>query len=558
MYRAALPLAVALLAHLLRLGTAENILWCGGVTDTTANFRVESAAAVDFFVISNTSSFPDDLSAAVLSIQIMAGVTAIDMAPLPSQFAPMTTYFYGLESEWKSLGRHGRFRTMPTPGAAQNFSFAFASCARTGSDHAVFSEVMRLQDQAEGSNAPHLFFLHMGDIFYEDIEDNDVQKYRSAYKDVWSSGTQSALYRNRALVYMWDDHDFGENDSNGQSPSKSAAMKSYQMFVPHYPLVAQSALAAGDPAAFEVPIYQAFTVGRVRFLLMDLRSMSEPAEVDNKEDWANGNHPTMLGTAQKAWLDGELATYAQYGMMVLVSTKPWTGAADDSSCCKWMNYPDERVEVANMIKARGVDNLVAVAGDSHMVAYDDGSNTDYASGGGAGFPLLHSAPLDQASSFKGGPYSHGCFAPETTVGDWMKRIMSFGSWNPDTQQFSVLEVTDTGGDLQASSTRVCFKAVGYRYNDDTQLSELISGAVLEKCSTDSSSIGKSAGNSAPGSGECQQADAESSNKSMGIAAVAALMFSVVLLLGLTCQYFAFKRICCKDLRAAEKEARSQA
>ena len=106
-----------------------------------------------------------------------------------------------------------------------------------------------MQDEADGGPSPHLFFLHMGDMFYGDIKENDVQKYRSEYKRVWGSTTQAALYRNKALVYMWDDHDFGENDSNMMSDSIAAAQKSYQMFVPHHPLVAQSSLAAGDAAA---------------------------------------------------------------------------------------------------------------------------------------------------------------------------------------------------------------------------------------------------------------------------------------------------------------------
>jgi hypothetical protein len=37
-----------------------------------------------------------------------------------------------------------------------------------------------------------------------------------------------------------------------------------------------------------------------------------------------------------------------------------------------------------------------------MLAIDDGSNTDYSSiGKGAGFPLLHSAPMAQYGSSKG-------------------------------------------------------------------------------------------------------------------------------------------------------------
>lgn len=46
-----------------------------------------------------------------------------------------------------------------------------------------------------------------------------------------------------------------------------------------------------------------------------------------------------------------------------------------------------------------------VSGDAHMLAYDDGTNTDYSEAGDAGFPLLHAASLDRIGSIKGGPYS---------------------------------------------------------------------------------------------------------------------------------------------------------
>ena len=50
-----------------------------------------------------------------------------------------------------------------------------------------------------------------------------------------------------------------------------------------------------------------------------------------------------------------------------------------------------------------------VSGDAHMVALDDGSNSDYSTTGGAGFPVFHAAPLDRPGSIKGGPYSDGAF-----------------------------------------------------------------------------------------------------------------------------------------------------
>ena len=354
---------------------SEGILWCGGVTHEMANFRVESPLEADVFVLHSDSAF-GATPAPVVRIPVLGGVTAIDMAPLPDTLAADTTYYYALESGLEEdPPRYGSFTTMPVPNTPKSFSFAFASCAESGSEHEVFSEVARLQTEADGGTHPHLFFLHMGDIFYEDIGENDLQKFRDGYRKVWSSATQSELWRNKPLVYMWDDHDFGENDSDGTSESRSAARNAYQMFVPHYTLPAAPADALPGKA-LDIPIYHAYTVGRVRFIILDLRSASE--DTQDSAAWLDSTKPTMLGAAQKVWLRTELEDFATYGMMVMVSSKPWTGTANTEKCCKWMNYPDERIEVANMIQEIGVTNVVMAAGDSHMIAYDDGTNTDFA------------------------------------------------------------------------------------------------------------------------------------------------------------------------------------
>ncbi len=44
-----------------------------------------------------------------------------------------------------------------------------------------------------------------------------------------------------------------------------------------------------------------------------------------------------------------------------------------------------------------------------MLAADDGSHSDYATGGGAPIPVMCAAPLDRDASLKGGPYSQGAY-----------------------------------------------------------------------------------------------------------------------------------------------------
>ena len=59
-----------------------------------------------------------------------------------------------------------------------------------------------------------------------------------------------------------------------------------------------------------------------------------------------------------------------------------------------------------------------------MVAIDDGSNSDYSTAGGGGFPIFHAAALDRPGSVKGGPYSEGAF--------------------PGAGQFGLLHIDDDG------------------------------------------------------------------------------------------------------------------
>ncbi|MEL7209247.1 MAG: alkaline phosphatase D family protein, partial [Actinomycetota bacterium] len=134
----------------------------------------------------------------------------------------------------------------------------------------------------------------------------------------------------------------------------------------------------------------------------------------------------VLGAEQLDWLLDELRTSAStHAAVVWVNAVPWIGEADPSSD-GWAGAAAERALIADAIADAAIDNLVMVSGDAHMVAVDDGTNSDYSTDGGAGFPVLHAAALDRPGSVKGGPYSHGTF--------------------PGAGQYGVIDVEDDGGD----------------------------------------------------------------------------------------------------------------
>ena len=335
---------------------------------------------------------------------------------------PEKTYRYALQVNGRlDTAQSGRFRTF----ADGPFSFrvALGACAQTGSTHPVFGAVRRAD--------PDLF-LHLGDMHYEDITATRPGPFRTAYHKVHASASQSRLFRSTALAYVWDDHDYGPNNSSRQAPGQPIAQQVYREYVPHYPL------ARDDRTA---PIYQAFTVGRVRFLLTDLRSARTP------NDAPDSVRATMMGARQKQWFKRQLRQARdRYPVIAWVSSVPWIGKPGSSED-HWGGFAAERRELATYVDSIGVaDQLVVLSGDAHMVALDDGTHNRYGQEGGGGFPVVHAAALDRPGSVKGGPYTHGPYRNPFTL---------FGR-RPG--QFVLMDVQDDGDD------EVCIKWTGKRYD----------------------------------------------------------------------------------------------
>lgn len=328
---------------------------------------------------------------------------------------PDTRYAYSVSADGRSA-LHGRFRTVAD--GPMSFRIVFGSCATTGSNHRVFTAMRELNP---------LFFLHMGDFHYENIGENDPEEFRNAFDEVLTTPRQAALYRHAPIAYVWDDHDYGRDDADGSSPSRPAALATYRQYVPHYPLVPR-------PDGTIRTIQQSFSVGRIAFILTDVRSDRDP------EDEPDGPGKTMLGEIQRRWLFDELERARdEHALVVWVNVVPWITKADPGTEDGWERYSHERRLIADKIEALGLDRrLLMLSGDGHMMAIDDGTNSNYATNAvdGPAFPVMHAAPLDRYSRVKGGPYSHGTHVEK-----------SFIPFLSRSRQFGLMEVTDTGRSL---------------------------------------------------------------------------------------------------------------
>lgn len=349
--------------------SAIRWVWSGGVTSTEARLRAKTTEPFETarLAVTTTGDFDD----AMFHPAVERDGNIVSF--LLDDLDPDVRHQFAVEVDGElDLVRTGEFTTFPD--RAASFSFTVGACARVGSNGSVF-DAIREEDQ--------LFHLIAGDFHYGDIPDDDRARYDEVIDLTLRQTAQAALYRSIPIAYVWDDHDYGVNDSNFYSASRVAAMEAYRANVPSYPL-------AGELSA----VFQSFDVGRVRFLITDARSAREPGE-------------TMLGESQLDWFLDELVTAAdEQALVVWVNPVPWVADAEEGAD-HWGGYDDERRQIADVMAEHDIDNLLMISGDAHMVAIDDGTNTDFSADGDAGFPLLHAAPLDRPGSIKGGPYSEG-------------------------------------------------------------------------------------------------------------------------------------------------------
>jgi len=287
-----------------------------------------------------------------------------------------TEYRYGLTNSQQSTPAElGRVRTWKA--REERLNIGLAGCAMNGMDAPIFTEL---------ANSKFDMFIHLGDMHYQNIGTNEPKLFEDAFDMVHGSNSQRLLFQSTPLYYMWDDHDYGPNDSNMLSESRPAALETFKKYVPH-------------PSRGPNVTYYAFSVGTTRFVMLDTRSESIPGV-------------QLMSKEQLAWLLEEIRDRTSHKLLVLSLGQPWVGEAkpDEDG---WLGHPETRKEVSKALaraKLRdGYSNVIGIASDQHSVSFDDGSNTDFSDTGTAGFPLIQAGPLGQEGSCKGGPYTAGCF-----------------------------------------------------------------------------------------------------------------------------------------------------
>jgi alkaline phosphatase D len=368
----------------------------GAVTDDGFTVVGGATAGGSCRLVVSTAS---DLSAPVFSSAVTADAQGWAEATITG-LSPDTLHYYGWEVDGILVdGGRGECRTVRT--GAHSFNFAMASCALSGSDAAVFDTIRA---------AAPAFFVHTGDMHYEDLETVDPAAYRTAWDEVVDNTNQAELYANIPLVYQYSNHDFaGGETSHAGSTGSTVVPTVYRQYFPHYPLV-NSTTTEG--------IYHTFEIGRVRFIVLDDRRYRDP-DTDTDD-----SGKILLGSTQEAWFhDLLLANRGQLKFIFTSGTWGFNSATGDN----WGSYQTERTRHTDFFNANNIRNMIWCAGDLHHGGSDDGRNSP------GQLPMLQAAPLDQTSN-------------NTTLVEYLN-----GPYPPNDggiyNQFGWVQITDAGESL---------------------------------------------------------------------------------------------------------------
>lgn len=399
----------------------------GAMTDTSLKVYIRSTDALQLIVrVSSDAAFvsytdfienldPNKDSTAIVAI---------------SGLLPNTYYYYQvlLDQTWVY---QNQFRTFPFDGTVDNYVVAFGSCASPSQQDSIFNVIFNHQ--------PDLF-LHLGDWSYPDqlyapandffpANDTNILK---AFHDKYSDVHMNQLISNVPVDYIYDDHDYMDDNSSSSSAStysynvstqittlgedpfpasyRSSVIRGYSDYFPHYPLQDTSQ-----------GIYHSLKLGNAEFFMLDLRASRTPnndAFVQNAGIWSfapPSNH-TILGNVQKSWLENAIlnsnadwkfivssVTYNRsfselIDLLMFAQSIPFTYSGNTVTGLylaavmgdNWSGFPEDSDWLYDLCVNNNIENVIVLSGDTHTSAIDDGENS--------GFPELMSANLAHSNS----------------------------------------------------------------------------------------------------------------------------------------------------------------
>lgn len=274
------------------------------------------------------------------------------------------------------FGAVAQVKTLPPAGNPQSFTLSIASCIDSSTTDPNPNVAI---DDWVAWNASVKVFL--GDFGYFNPSATDVPTQVATFESMIAYYGISSLLSSGWGFYCRSDHDSTNTDNGDSNNAWTAA--NIQAALEVFPWG-----ALGDTRSPTVGLYQSWVVGRVRFIMPDIRNTDRSAGADT-----DGPAKTMLGATQLAWFRQQLTQPEP--LKIVVGDTAWMGGFISGQPDKWWTYDYERQQIESFIFANGgvTGGVIWIHGDNHCVACCPASSNKWGA-----FPVYCAAPLRQTGS----------------------------------------------------------------------------------------------------------------------------------------------------------------
>jgi alkaline phosphatase D len=191
--------------------------------------------------------------------------------------------------------------------------------------------------------------LWLGDNLYLQQPDYyDPASMAARYRRQRSFPPLQKLLTATSHLAIWDDHDYGPNDSDASYVLKGETLKLFQRYWPNP--------ASGLP---DVPgTFGSARFGDVLFFLLDDRYYRSPNR------WPDGPDKTMFGGRQLEWLKQALVSAPRSAIKIVAGGSQFWNR--ETRFEGWHDFATERAAFADWLLRERIEGLVFLSGDRHF------------------------------------------------------------------------------------------------------------------------------------------------------------------------------------------------
>lgn len=218
---------------------------------------------------------------------------------------------------------------------------AIASCCKIGGQKSVKNQTVWAKIQAQ---QPELLLLLGDNVYMRQTGPRwQLDHLKQMYDEQLAEPHFAALIGAVPYMATWDDHDFGPNDSRGDTErDRPYRLRSRKLFHAAW----QGAINGNRPK-----VYCSHAIGKVKVILLDGRYY--------RTDCRSPSRRTILGKEQEDWLRDELQHDLKYTLVGCGTPLGGSPQYKDS----WAAYPEAHARLRALLG--GAKKLVYVSGDIH-------------------------------------------------------------------------------------------------------------------------------------------------------------------------------------------------